>query len=113
MTEFKRDFFRVDPVLSKLYEFIKQNHRVADHTQRVLFENRTVKDFCQEARHFVVLSGNKALYIHYDVSSWWKDPAGVHLRIDSIGVYDDFIEYETARLRGLHSGNKSDIPNIN
>lgn len=29
------------------------------------------------------------------------------------GVYDNFMEYETARMKGLHSGRPSDIPNIN
>ena len=113
MTEFNRDFFKNDPVFHRLYDVIKRSHKVADHTQRVLFKNRHVKDFCEEARHFVILPGINDIYVHYDVSSLWKDPAGVQVRIESIGVYDDFLEYETARLRGLHSSKQSDIPNIN
>src|SRR5690606_26139542 len=99
MTEFKREFFKTDPVMKKLWQLIMQNHKVAKHTEKVLFKNRHVKDFCEEARHFVELPGEKPLYIHYDVATWWKDPAGVQLRIESIGVYDDFLEYQKERAR--------------
>lgn len=113
MTEFNREFFKNDPVLHKLFMVVKGNHKVADHTEKVLLENRHIKDFCEESRHFVMMPGSPPLYIHYDVASWFKEPMGVQLRIDSIGVYDDFMEYETARMKGLHSGRPSDIPNIN
>jgi hypothetical protein len=112
MTEFKRDFFKKDPVLSKLWEVIKRNHKVADHTARVLYKNRHIKDFCEEARHFVELPGNKPLYIHYDTASWYH-PSGAQVKIESIGVYDDLAEYTIARLKGLHSTKDADIPNIN
>lgn len=113
MTEFNRDFFKKDQVLNKLYVIIKQNHKVAEHTHKTLFENRFTKDFCEEARHFSELPGKNPIYIHYDVASWWKEPNGVQVKIESIGVYDDFMEYETSRMRGLHSGKNADIPNIN
>ena len=54
-----------------------------------------------------------SLYIHYDVSSWYQAKDRAIIKIESIGFYDDFVEYETARLKGLHSTEKSDIPNIN
>jgi hypothetical protein len=113
MTEFNRDFFKHDPVLYKLYEIIKRGHVVADHTKRTLTENKHIKDFCEEARHFMELPGLKPIYIHYDVSSWYHEPEGAVIKIESIGVYDDFMEYTTARLKGLHSTKNADIPNIN
>lgn len=113
MVEFPRKFFTKDKVFGKLHQLIKQNHRVAEHTRRVLFKNKDVKDFCEEARHFVELPGKNPIYIHYDVASWFKAPNGVQIRVESIGIYDDFLEYETARMKQLHSGKKSDIPNIN
>lgn len=113
MTEFKRDFFKNDPVFYKLYEVIKRNHKVAKHTERVLLKNKHVKDFCEEARHFVEIPGEPPLFIHYDTASWFKKPNGVQVKIESIGVYDDFMEYDIARLKGLHSGRSADIPNIN
>jgi len=113
MTEFNREFFKTDSVLGKLFEIIKGRHKVADHTEKVLLENRHVKDFCELSRHFLLMPGKPTLYVHYDVSSWFKEPMGVQLRIDSIGVYDDFMEYETARMKELHGAAKKDIPNIN
>lgn len=113
MTEFNREFFKNDPVFGKLFEAVKRGHKVASHTERTLIKNRHVKDFCEEARHFVMLDGEKPLYIHYDVASWFKEPNGVQVKIESIGVYDDFIEYETARLKGIHSTKDSDGGNLN
>ena len=114
MTEFPRSFFKNDPeVMGKLHQVLVRNHRVAKHTKKVLFENRHVKDFCEMARHFVIMQGAKSLYLHYDVASWWEDPAGVRVVINSIGVYDDFMEYETARMKELHGATDKDIPNIN
>ena len=114
MTEFKRDFFKNDPeVMGKLHNILVNGHRVADHTEKNLFKNRHIKDFCEEARHFTILQGKKPIYLHYDVASWFKEPMGVQVVIDSIGVYDNFMEYETARMKELHGAKNKDIPNIN
>ncbi len=112
MEEFNRKFFKEDPVLNVLYSHIKSNHKVARHTERVLSDNKHIKDFCEEARHFVEMPGSKSLYIHYDVSSWYQNGSAI-VRIDNIGVYEDFLEYDIARLKQLHSTKQSDIPNIN
>lgn len=55
---------------------------------------------------------SQALFIHYDVASWYH-PQGAHIKIESIGVYDSFMEYEAARMKQLHASDKKDIPNIN
>jgi|SRR5690606_11462717 len=104
MTEFPRSFFKTDPVFSKIHAIIKQNHKVADHTARTLFRNRHTKDFCETARHFVVLGESNPIYASYDVSSWWKEPGGVLVTIDTICVYDNALEYESAR---MHRVNKN------
>lgn len=109
MTEFKREFFKNDEVLGKLFKVIKERHEVAEHTKKVLLENKHIKDFCEEARHFVVMG---SLFIHYDVASWYH-PSGALVKIESIGVYDDFLEYEKARSYQLYKAEKKDIPNIN
>ena len=115
MIEISREEFKKDPVFRKLFEVIKSRHVVAKHTEKVLYDNRHIKDFCEEARHFVFLPGNNGtdIFLHYDVASWYKHPNGVQVKIDSIGVYDDFMEYEKARVSGLHGTKGSDIPNIN
>lgn len=114
MTEFPRSVFKNDPeVLGKLHEAIVKQHKVANHTEKVLLENQHVKDFCEEARHFLILDGKPQLYLHYDVASWFKEPMGVQVTIDSIGVYDDFMEFEKAKNYQLHKAQNKDIPNIN
>lgn len=53
------------------------------------------------------------IYLHYDVATWFKEPMGVQAVIDAIGVYDDFMEFEKARMFQLHRAQHKDIPNIN
>ena len=113
MVEFDRNMLKNDPVMNQLFEIVKKNHKVAEHTKRVLLKNKHIKDFCEEARHYSEMPGKKPIYLHYDVASWFKEPMGVQIKIESIGIYDDFMEYNTARMRGLHSGRSADIPNIN
>lgn len=114
MTEFPRSFFINDPeVIGKLHKELIKHHKVANHTEKVLIENRHIKDFCEEARHFTIMEGNSPIYLHYDVATWFKEPMGVQVTIDSIGVYDDFMEFEKARMFQLHKAQKKDIPNIN
>jgi hypothetical protein len=103
MVEFKREFFLKDHVFGELFDLIKRRHKVADHTIRVLKENRHIEDFCEEARHFVLLPGQNPVFLHYDVTSWLLNGSNVKIRIDSIGVYDDELEYTIARQKGIHS----------
>jgi hypothetical protein len=108
MIELKREIFLEDPVFKQLYEKIRQNHKVASHTERELKENRQVKDFCVESRHFAELPGKDPIYLSYDVSSWFKKPNGVMIKIDCICVYDSFLEYEISRTKQLSSTNDSE-----
>jgi hypothetical protein len=113
MEEFTRLELKNDPELRPLFDMIKGRHEVAEHTIKVLVKNKHIKDFCEEARHFVFLPGKGSnLFIHYDVSSWYH-PKGIQVKIESIGVYDDFMEYEKARVSQLHGAESKDIPNIN
>ena len=114
MITITRKEFKKDPVWNKLYQVIKRMHKPAEHTKRVLIQNKDTKDFCEEAMHFAVLPANgQDIFIHYETWSWFKAPDGVRVSIRNIGMYEDQAEYEIARLRGLHSTKDSDIPNIN
>lgn len=113
MITISREEFKVDPTFRKLYEFILEHHEVAKHTTEVLFKNRNTKDFCEEATHFIVLPGKPGIFLDYEVYSWYKHPKSVIIKIVSITMYDDFMEYEKARMIGLHSAKDADIPNIN
>jgi len=118
MIVIEREEIKKDPVFRKLHEHIKENHQVAPHTRKVLLEHKHVKDFCEEARFYVQLGGEdraavRPIYFHYDISSWYKHPDQVVMRVESIGLYEDFLEYETARLKGIHSTNESTGGNLN
>jgi len=112
MEEFNRKEWKDDPVIGKLFNLIKDNHNIADHTIRVLNKNKQIKDFCEEARHFVHLTGKTDIFIHYDVSTWLENNAYL-VRVERVGIYNDFMDYERARLGSLHGKVPSDIPNIN
>lgn len=112
MVEFDREFIKRDEVFQKLHGSLKKAHVVSNHTRRILLKNKHVRDFCEEARHYTILQGPDPIYLHYDIASWLKNNH-VLVRIESIGVYDNFMEFESCRLRALHSAEHSDIPNIN
>lgn len=113
MIEIDRETFKTDPVFQVIYQLVKENHQVASHTKKNLYENRHIKDFCEEARHYIMIPGrDQTFYIHYDVASWYH-PKGAQIKIEKIVFYDDFIEYEAARIKGLHSTKDSDGANLN
>ncbi|AEL24041.1 hypothetical protein [Cyclobacterium marinum] len=114
MYKFTREQIKQDPdVLGKLHQRILKIHEVANHTKKVLLENKEVNDFCEKARHFATLRGGSTLYVHYDITSWLDSTSSVKVKVDYIVVYDNFMEFETAKNKGLHSGRPADIPNIN
>lgn len=102
MIEYNRDFFKTDPVFSKLFEAIKANHKIADHTEKVLMENKHIQDFCEEATHFAELPGRDPIYISYDVSTQLKN-SRTAVTIDKITVYDNAIEWGAAHVNGKYS----------
>ena len=110
-TVFKKEEWGKDEVLGKIWDIIRSKHKMANHTRKNLMKNRHIKDFCEITVHFINM-GNE-LYISYETSTWLRTKNDVAIRIDSVTVYDDFMEYEAVRNRGLHSGKPSDIPNIN
>jgi hypothetical protein len=112
MITIERSVFKTDPVYKIVYKAILANYRPATHTVNILLANKHVKDFCEESRHFAELPGNPPLYIHFDVSSWY-DPKGAVTKIERIGIYDNYQEYQPARLRTLHSTIHSDGVNLN
>lgn len=113
MIELSRKEIKADEVYRHLLKYIAENHKIASHTEDILLKNKHVKDFCECARYFVMIKTEKPLFIHYDINSWHKHPYGAQCRIENIGIYDDFMEYESARLRELHGAETKDIPNIN
>lgn len=113
MTEYLREQFVDYGTIHKLYMLILSKHIIAEHTKKNLSDNRHIKNFCEEARHYIFIPGfNETFYISYDVASWFH-PDGAYIKIEKIIIYDTFLEYETERMTNLHSGRQADIPNIN
>lgn len=104
MIEIKRNEFKGDEVYRQIYYQLLKIHKVAPHTEKNLLENSHIKDFCEEARHFLIMDGRKPLYMHYDVASWYQEPGGAVIKIESITFYDDELEYNVARLKELGGG---------
>jgi hypothetical protein len=112
MTTIGREEIKNNPAYREIFEGIKKHHVVPEHTIKELLKNKHVKDFCVEARHFVALTGERPIYLHYDVYSWYhKD--GALIRIESITFYDNFIEYQANRLKALYASPDSDGINLN
>jgi hypothetical protein len=104
MIELKRGDFESEPQITQIVTLIATKHIVAPHTRRTLLENQGTLDFCEMSRHYATLKSKsgKNLFIHYDVTSQYKKPR-VLIVIDAIGIYQDFLEYNLARLKGLNS----------
>ncbi len=98
MTEFSKEEYKDHPTIGKLFEAVRKGHIQPGHVERTLMANRDTKDFCVLARHFMMI--DMKLFLHYDTENWLEFPR-VLTRIATIGVYDGFMEYETARMRAL------------
>jgi len=98
MEVIKREELLNDSVFNQLFGLIKVKHVSADHTIKVLQENKHVKDFCEIAVHFAVLPPN--LFISYQTASWLKNNR-VLVRFESVTIYDDQAEYLIERAKGM------------
>lgn len=112
MTTIQREEFKKDKIFNKLHKEIIKFHKVGEYTKKNLIENKNIKDFCEESRHFMT---NGTIFISYDVSCWFKHPMGIQIKVDSITIYESFMEYESVRLRELYGDkvNDRDLPNQN
>lgn len=108
MVEFKRETFNSDPIVFMLLDCIANNHDVDEYTRQTLHDFKHVEDFWISSRHFAVFI---PYLIHYDVSCSYKELCGMVgsvIRVDSIVVYDDFVEFIKARLEFAKSQMPSD-----
>ncbi len=86
-----------------VFEAVKKSHRIAEHTAKNLLELKEVPDVCEETCHFTQIGEENPIYIHYITTTWIQNLGNNQYnfptRIDRIGFYVDFLEYETARLK--------------
>lgn len=95
-----------------LKSFLLSTHYIPEHTRKILEENKhREKNFCEESRHFAVTG---PLYLYYDITTWYDYQENKYsLRLERIGLYDDFMEYNIDRLKGIHSTTNSSGGNLN
>lgn len=104
MTDFPRDFFLNDPTFKQLFQVLKQNHKIAGHTEKNLSENKHIEGFCEEATHFAILPGKDPVYVSYDVTTQLRD-GRASVTFDKITVYDNVMEYNATRMNGMYAKN--------
>jgi hypothetical protein len=114
MIEIPRTTFKTDPAYQLMYRQVLKIFEIPPVALRVMDENRHVKGFLLKSRQYftLVIPGVDSIYIRCDAEIWWQD-GKVCATIYMIGIYETFMEYETARVRDLHSADEADIPNIN
>lgn len=103
--------FQLHPVASQIHQVIKRQHVISEPTAKELMDKKHIKDYCVITRHFAILYGSPDLWIHYDVSSWYKEVSGLPsaaIKIDSFVLYDNFIEYESSRVKELSAAKRQD-----
>ncbi|KKN20173.1 hypothetical protein LCGC14_0938320 [marine sediment metagenome] len=115
MEEIKRNEFKKGGALNVLWKELQKIHKIPDYTLRALRKSEDVKGFYESSRFYIVmrLDVDEDVFLHYDVTSSWIRKDYIGTRIDSIGLYDSFMEYERARLKGLYSADEANIPNQN
>ena len=111
MKVISRKEFLKDPVYRMIFEAIRDNHKTPKHAQENLIKYQNVKDICNRTRSFIQITGDLP-FIHYDTLSWIEKDS-IIFRIESIGFYDDFLEYNVARLKQLNSAEQAFIPENN
>ena len=107
MHTWKREEIKADPVMSKLLKEILKIHKTPEHTARNLLHKQHIPDICELTTLYLVLPGEnpgKTIYLCYDTSTWIRpEPTriGFPTRVEAIIVFDDFVEYETDRVKRI------------
>lgn len=105
METYTRDEIKKDERLLALLKTISSNHRINLSTRKKLLINSN-PDLCAIDRQFgeLILKGNVMLYISYDTSTYYNvKKQRFDIKIDTITLYTDYLEYEIKRVREAHA----------
>lgn len=97
MNTFIREQYKSNPLIELIFNSIKSSHKVPEFTATLI--NTKGKDFTEEAQHFAHVTPvgtNQTYYFNYIVHTW-KEKGKFAFSIESITVYHNYVEYETAR----------------
>ena len=101
MTIFEREFLKND--WPDLIELIQKNHVIEPNIQKELFEaNVPVKGLTHTRGYFVIMGD---IFIQYEMAHIVVNPelSLIGRTLDKVIVYDNFQEYESARVRAMSS----------
>jgi hypothetical protein len=104
--DLKRDF-------PKLITMIQENHEMGEEIFRELFvRNKPVKGLCTQRGYFVMFG---PYYFQYFMDHLIMDAATMEIgrSIQKIIFYDDFVEYESERVKTLSTGRDAKGLNLN
>lgn len=112
MTTIEREELLSDLDFKELFHAVGAKHQVPEYVIKILLKNRQIKDYCVSERIFAILKNSSPMYISYEVSNWIKNNH-ILTNIDRINFYDDQLEYDLDRMKGLHSTNHNSFPERN
>jgi hypothetical protein len=112
MITIEREEFKSDIQFRRVFESIKRSHKIPQHTIDVFKQNPGVKDLCEESLFYVQMGNVKPIYLSYKASHWLKDER-VIMRVEHITFYDDAMEYQIERSKGIHSQDPGNFPERN
>lgn len=108
MEKWTREEIKKDPVLFELLQHILKIHQVPDHTAKHLLSIQHIENICELTTLYLVLPGKvkgKDIYLSYETSTWIKPDKdkgfSFPTRVDAITMFEDFIEYETNRVKNI------------
>ncbi len=116
----ERAELKADPIWNKLMHVILRNHTTPSHTVKNLLNLRHIKNVCEETTKFVVVGDKEdgEFFISYDFATWIQpdeDPIRFPTRIERVRIFEDFVEYESTRVREISAAppegrDKSPLP---
>lgn len=115
METWTREQIKADETMLEFMNMILQRHETPGHTVKNLVELMHVPNVCELTTAFGVLpgddSGLKPTYFSYDFNTWIKSEGEKLIfptRIESITLYESFIEYESTRVKEISAAHPDD-----
>jgi len=106
---YTREQIKKSDMLAVLPAVIVSQHKVAGHTVAGLIPNKHIKDFCEITKTFMIIPD--MLYVSYETSTWILEKENNYtfpIRVESITIYENFVEYELTRVRELSQAKPED-----
>lgn len=110
---FTRKEILEDNTLNSILNIIKKNYKTPQHTVDNLLNQKHIKDICETTEHFAIIKVKKEpIYLSYETYTWIniENTISFPTRFNNITYYDNELEFEIARKKGLFKTESSSIP---